>query len=92
MYEYESKKIKDYFELKDVCRKANSYFVGSFMLEMIMRRKEWENTDWYGLAAKISNVLSEYEEGGGKAHLGAKSHNSVRSALKCFERFLSEHN
>ena len=50
---------------------------------------EWENTDWYGLAAKISNLLPEYEEGGGKAHLGAKSHNSVRSALKCFERFLS---
>ena len=45
MYEYESKKIKDYFELKDVCRKANSYFVGSFMLEMIMRRKEWENLE-----------------------------------------------
>ena len=43
MYEYESKKIKDYFELKDVCRKATSYFVGSFMLDMIMRRKEWEN-------------------------------------------------
>lgn len=45
MYEYESKKIKDYFELKDVCRKATSYFVGSFMLEMIMRRKEWENPE-----------------------------------------------
>ena len=44
-HEYESKKIKDYFELKDVCRKATSYFVGAFMLEMIMCRKEWENPE-----------------------------------------------
>ncbi len=43
MYEYKSKKIKNYFELKDVCRKATSYFVGSFMCEMIKRREEWEN-------------------------------------------------
>lgn len=40
-----SKEIRDHFELKDVCRKASSYFVGSFMLEMIKRRSEWENAD-----------------------------------------------
>lgn len=45
MYEYESKKIKNHFELKEVCRKATSYFVGSFMLEMIVRRAEWENPE-----------------------------------------------
>ncbi len=43
MYEYQSKKIKDDMELRRVCRKATSYFVGSFMQEMIIRRREWEN-------------------------------------------------
>ena len=43
MYEYQSKPIEIYFELIEVCRKATSYFVGSFMMEMILRRKEWEN-------------------------------------------------
>ena len=38
-----SKPIKNHFEMIDVCRKASSYFVGSFMLEMIKRRNEWEN-------------------------------------------------
>jgi len=57
MYEYESKKIKNYFELKDVCRKASSSFVGSFMLEMIKRRKEWENPE-----TKMAFVESFYNE------------------------------
>ena len=43
MYEYQSKKIETLDELEDICRKATSYFVGSFMLEMIIKRKEWEN-------------------------------------------------
>lgn len=43
MYEYDIKPIKNHFELKDVCGKATSYFVGSFMLELIHRRNEWEN-------------------------------------------------
>lgn len=43
MYEYQSKPISSYQEVVDVCRKATSYFVGSFMLEMIRRRKEWQN-------------------------------------------------
>ena len=50
---------------------------------------EWEHTDWSGLAEKVSILLPEYEEGGRKAHLGAKSHNAVRSALRCFKRFVS---
>ena len=44
MYEYQSKKIAD-GELYDICRKSTYYFIGSFMLEMIMRRKEWENPE-----------------------------------------------
>ena len=38
-----SKEIQNYFEMVDVCRKASSYFVGSFMIELLMRRAEWEN-------------------------------------------------
>ena len=57
MYEYDSKEIKNYFELKDVCKKATPYFVGSFMLEMIKRRKEWENPE-----TKTAFIKSLYEE------------------------------
>lgn len=39
-----SKPIKNQFEMIDICRKATSYFVGSFMLEMIKRRNEWQNS------------------------------------------------
>lgn len=40
-----SKPIKNHFELKDVCRKATSYFVGSFMLGFIVQRKLWETPE-----------------------------------------------
>ena len=50
---------------------------------------EWEHTDWSGLAERVSSLLPESEEGGRKAHLGSKSHNAVRSALRCFKRFVS---
>ena len=43
MYEYESKRINNYFELIEVCRKATSYFIGSFMYEIIIRQAEWKN-------------------------------------------------
>ena len=49
---------------------------------------EWERTDWRGLAEVIALILPEYEEEGIKAHLGAKSHNAVRCALRCFKRFV----
>ena len=58
MYDYKPKKIQNYFELKDVCRKATSYFVGSFMLEIIMRRKEWEDSDTK--TAFIESFHNEY--------------------------------
>ena len=53
---------------------------------------KWENTDWNGLAIKIVSILPEYEEEGLKAHLGAKSHNAVRCALRCFEEFVAKSN
>ena len=46
-----------------------------------------ENTDWYGLSQKIDNVLPQYEQGGNKESLGAKSHNAVKCALRCFYSF-----
>lgn len=58
MYEYESKKIKNHFELKEVCRKATSYFVGSFMLEMIVRRAEWGNQETK--TAFIQDMYDQY--------------------------------
>ena len=48
---------------------------------------EIEHTDWYGLSQKIDSVLPQYEEGGSKEQFGAKSHNAVRSALRCFHTF-----
>ena len=58
MYEYQSKKITTYKELESVCRKATSYFIASFMLEMIMRRKEWENPATK--TAFIESIHSQY--------------------------------
>ncbi len=37
------KEIKNYFEVKEICRKATSYFIGSFIEYIIDRREEWEN-------------------------------------------------
>lgn len=51
------KPIKNHFELKDACRSAGLSYVGSFMLEFIMRRKEWENPN-----TKNAFIKSMYEE------------------------------
>ena len=48
---------------------------------------EVEHTDWCGLSQKIDSILPQYEEGGSKEQLGSKSHNAVRSALRCFHTF-----
>lgn len=40
-----SKPINNHFELKDVCRSAGLWYVGSFMLEFLMQRERWENPD-----------------------------------------------
>lgn len=58
MYEYQSKKIETLEELEDVCRKTTSYFVGSFMLEMIVKRKEWENPETKN--AFVDYMFTEY--------------------------------
>ena len=46
-----------------------------------------EGTDWYGLKERIVSLLPQYEVGGAKAEIGAKSHNAVISALRQFEKF-----
>lgn len=40
-----SEKIKNHFKLKDVCRTANLWYVGSFMLEYIKRKEEWNDEE-----------------------------------------------
>lgn len=52
-----SKEIANHFELIDICRKASSYFVGSFTLELIKRRSEWENPE-----TKTKFIESFYQE------------------------------
>lgn len=87
MYEYESKKIKRYSELVDVCRKATCYFVGSFTLELIMRREEWE--DPKRKTAFIESFHKEYfawdEEGG-----IARTRNRVNCVIRIIESRMVE--
>ena len=40
-----SKKICSYLELKDVCRSAGLWYVGSFMSEFLQNRESWLNAD-----------------------------------------------
>ena len=40
-----SKPIQNHFELKDVCRTAGLWYVGSFMLEFIKMKELWSNPD-----------------------------------------------
>lgn len=40
-----SKKINNYFELKNVCRSAGLWYVGSFMYEFLEKRDEWQSSD-----------------------------------------------
>lgn len=87
MYEYESKKIKNYFELKDVCRKATSYFVGSFMLEMIMRRGEWENPETK--TAFIESFHKEYFAWDDKCTV-SKTRNKVNLVIRIIESRMVE--
>lgn len=87
MYEYEPKAISNYFELKEVCRKATSYFVGSFMLEMILRRKEWENP-----ATKndfIKSLHDEYFAWDDKCSL-SRTRNRVNCVIRIIESRMVE--
>ena len=40
-----SKKIESYSQLIDVCRSAGLWYVGSYMIEFLVKRKEWENPE-----------------------------------------------
>ena len=40
-----SKPIQNHFELKDVCRTARLWYVGSFMLEFIKMKELWSKPD-----------------------------------------------
>ena len=53
-----SKEIKTTMELMDVCRSAGLWYVGSFMLEMLMTRERWENKDTKG--AFVEYMHHEY--------------------------------
>ena len=87
MYDYTPKKIKNYFELKDVCRKATSYFVGSFMLEIIMRRKEWENPETK--TAFIESFHNEYFAWDDKCTV-SKIRNRVNLVIRIIESRMVE--
>ena len=40
-----SKPIQNHFELKDICRNAGLWYLGSFMLEFIKLKELWSNPD-----------------------------------------------
>ena len=87
MYDYTPKKIRNHFELKDVCRKATSYFVGSFMLEIIMRRKEWENSETK--TAFIESFHNEYFAWDAKCTV-SKTRNRVNLVIRIIESRMVE--
>ena len=53
-----SKPISNHFELKDVCRNAGLWYVGSFMLEYIKMKEMWSNPDTK--SAFIQYIYNEY--------------------------------
>ena len=53
------KKINNYFELKDVCRSAGLWYIGSFMSEFLENRDKWQNKE-----TKENFVKYMYEEYG----------------------------
>ena len=59
MYKELLKPIINHFELKDVCRSAGLWYVGSFMGEFIKRKAEWK--DETKKAAFIQSMFEEYE-------------------------------
>lgn len=84
MYEYESKPIENYFELKKICGRATSYFVGSFMLEMIKRRSEWENPE--SKNAFIADFHETYFSWDPKSNI-----TQTRNRVNCVIRIIESH-
>ncbi len=77
-----SKEIRSYIELVDVCRKATSCFVGSFIAELIIRRKEWENPD-----TKTQFIESFHQEyfSWDEKHSIDRTRNQVNCAIRIIE-------
>ena len=74
------KKINNHFELKDVCRSAGLWYVGSFMSEFLEKRDEWENPDTK--EEFIKYMFREY---------GAASDNDIsgtRTRVNCIIRII----
>ena len=87
VYEYQSKKINKSFELKYIIRKATSYFVGSFTLEMLMRREEWENPETK--TAFIESLHQEYFAWDERNTL-AQTRNKVNCVIRIIESHMVE--
>ena len=65
-----SKIISSQLELIDVCRSAALWYVGSYMLEFIMKREQWENPDTKD--AFVHYMFTEYG-GGDKDESGTRT-------------------
>lgn len=50
---------------------------------------EEEGLSWYTLQRDIENIVSIYDVGGSKQHIGAKSNSTVINALKRFREFVN---
>lgn len=87
MCEHRSKKINNYFELKDVCRKATSYFIGSFMLELLVRQDEWKNPKTKN--EFIKTFHQEYFAWDDNSSL-EKTRNKVNCAIRIIESHMVE--
>ena len=87
MCERRSKKINNYFELKDVCRKATSYFIGSFMLELLVRQDEWKNPKTKN--EFIKTFHQEYFAWDDNSSL-EKTRNKVNCAIRIIESHMVE--
>ena len=59
-------------------------------LKRIDKVCEKEGLSWNGLKDSIGRIVCEYDVGGSKEELGARSHNAVINALKRYQEFVSE--
>lgn len=48
-----------------------------------------EGISWDGLKNNIGRIISSYDVGGAKEHIGARSNNTVICALRCFRDFVN---
>ncbi len=74
-----SKKIENYFELKDVCRSAGLWWIGSFMIEFLMQQEKWSNPE-----TKNNFVKYMHENCGGTD----KDESGTRTRVNCVIRII----